>query len=893
MTLPFPTRTRLAARCLGLTGLAFCAALLSTPSSLEAQSTWTNPFSSDWDNAANWDTAFFPNAADADAVFNAGLPLFNSTVTLNAVDITVGTIQINNATSSTITDRTITFNDSSSAQIQFNSGNWTIASDIVLDSSLTLTGGSSGTVSGSIADGAANSIVKSGAGTVILSSNNTFTGTTQVNAGVLQLDALNALGGTSAVTLNGGATLRQNAVGPVINNAASVTLNDTSVFDLNGSPEVIGSLAGGAATSVTLGAGSLTTGVNNSSTNYAGIISGTGGLTKQGAGTQTLSGANTYTGPTSVNGGRLDVNGSLNSAVTINGGGTFGGTGSVPSVVATAGSVVAPGNSIGTLTIAGNGTPAFTQAAGSTYQAEINNGGTVPGVNNDLVLLTNAAATVSLAGTVNVQDTTGGGFYDAGTTYTILQTANPNGVGGETYDSVMDNLAIRDAVLIHNPNSVQVQLLRIAGDFAANSNTRNQRAVGTVLDGVNALAVGDLGAVLDQMVQLPNAQKAAVLDQLSGEIHASAAGNVVHSTGRFIDMVSRRLRSNSTGATGLYGPTVAPGAAMLMGSRPSIATGPFIQTSGGEFVVRAQGLGEPMFGGGYGSAAMAPLAPTVPSWGSTWASGYGVGGDVDGDGNGNPFDYDMAGTVFGIERNLTPLFLMGLVGGYSHSNVDMNRPRSSAEVDSYHAGVYAHLTEGIAYSTALVAYGYQDYDTTRQIMIPGPMPITRSARANYHGDELSAYFEKGLNLSYAGWRIQPLVGIQYIAMEREDFRETGAGAVGLLVNEDHVNSLRLSAGGRIAPELPEGFFGAIIPELRGRFVHELLDDDQAISASFAGAPGGNFIVNSAELGRNFGIVGAGLNAQLTPAVNLFVDYDFTFSSSLEAHAGSGGLEFLW
>jgi len=54
-----------------------------------------------------------------------------------------------------------------------------------------------------------------------------------------------------------------------------------------------------------LGAGSLTTGANNTSTTFSGAISGAGALVKTGSGILTLSGSNTYTGTTSVNGGSL------------------------------------------------------------------------------------------------------------------------------------------------------------------------------------------------------------------------------------------------------------------------------------------------------------------------------------------------------------------------------------------------------------------------------------------------------------------------------------------------------------------------------------------------------------------------------------------------------------
>ena len=54
---------------------------------------------------------------------------------------------------------------------------------------------------------------------------------------------------------------------------------------------------------------------NAGSTTFADVLSGSGGLIKQGTSTLTLTGANTYTGPTSVQQGFLFVNGSLTSNV--------------------------------------------------------------------------------------------------------------------------------------------------------------------------------------------------------------------------------------------------------------------------------------------------------------------------------------------------------------------------------------------------------------------------------------------------------------------------------------------------------------------------------------------------------------------------------------------------
>ncbi|WP_369418082.1 autotransporter outer membrane beta-barrel domain-containing protein, partial [Neorhizobium galegae] len=126
----------------------------------------------------------------------------------------------------------------------------------------------------------------------------------------------------------------------------------------------IQSLAGSG--TVVLGAQTLT--ITNANDTFAGVIGGTGGLTVTG-GSQTLSGVNTYTGVTTVSGGRLAVNGSITSPVATSGAGILGGTGTIFGDVTNAG-VVAPGNSIGTLTIAGNYT-----GTGGTLEVEAVLGG--------------------------------------------------------------------------------------------------------------------------------------------------------------------------------------------------------------------------------------------------------------------------------------------------------------------------------------------------------------------------------------------------------------------------------------------------------------------------------------------------------------------------------------
>lgn len=137
---------------------------------------------------------------------------------------------------------------------------------------------------GNIATGT-GSFTKDGSGSVQLFGTNSYTGVTTVNAGLLSLAGGNAIEDSGEVVVNGG--------------VLTVTTS-----------ERIGSLAGGAGTSVQLNAETLTAGGNNLSTAYDGVISGTGSFDKEGSGTLTLSGANDLTGNMRLNQGGLTIAGS-------------------------------------------------------------------------------------------------------------------------------------------------------------------------------------------------------------------------------------------------------------------------------------------------------------------------------------------------------------------------------------------------------------------------------------------------------------------------------------------------------------------------------------------------------------------------------------------------------
>lgn len=229
----------------------------------------------------------------------------------------------------------------------------------------------------------AGNVVYGGVSTLTLQGVNTYTGTTTINSGILSLNGGNAIADTGQVNIAGTVGTR------TLNLAAS---------------ETIGSLKGVAGSLVTLNNKTLTTG-DAGDTTFAGVISGAGGgLTKQGAGTFTLSGSNTYTGATTVTAGTLLVSGSLASNVTVNGG-VFGGTGTATGATVNAGAALQGGDGAtasGALSLAGNVTLAdnslikLTLGSAGSHSSLARTGGTWVFDSNQAFSFINAGANVGM-----------------------------------------------------------------------------------------------------------------------------------------------------------------------------------------------------------------------------------------------------------------------------------------------------------------------------------------------------------------------------------------------------------------------------------------------------------------------------------------------------------------
>ncbi len=267
-------------------------------------------------------------------------------------------------------------------------------------------------------------------GTLTLLGTNTYTGTTTVAGGTLIVgtnapnNANGAFGkATSDVTLgvaggNTDATILISGPYTVGRNIRIATANNTDtgtrVLTLGGNTADVAAFSG----AIYLGTANQTskgvtlTAASGGKVTFSGVIQNPTGqdaneaaaaaainaVTKVGLGTVVLSNANTYTGKTLVNEGTLLVNNTSGSGtgtgpVIVNANGTLGGTGTIAgAVTVAAGGNLAPGTSIGTITL-GNGldmSDPSSPGANMTWElATLTDSSTgTPGVDFDFVKLT-------------------------------------------------------------------------------------------------------------------------------------------------------------------------------------------------------------------------------------------------------------------------------------------------------------------------------------------------------------------------------------------------------------------------------------------------------------------------------------------------------------------------
>jgi autotransporter-associated beta strand protein len=404
-----------------------------------------------------------------------------------------------------------------------------------------------------------SSLVKIGAGTMLLASSNSFSGTTTVNGGALVLGDPNSLS-LSTFNASGSGTL-------------SFGTLPSATF---------GGLTGSGTLSLTNGAGSapvaLTVGANSNNSTFSGTLTdaGLGGsLTKIGTGTLTMAGNNTYSGPTAVSNGALAVSGSLrNTAVTVASGATLAGSGNA---FIGGGNVNVNGGGALGLAVANSAAP-LTLANGLTLGSTAGGYGAGNYANLNYVLGASGIQPISLGGSALALNS-GGGFVNVTGpsiigNYTLMSFGGTNGSGQFSLSpsSVAQSVTVgRDVyTLVENPTSLQLAITGVPNPgvayfYGAVSSVWNDLSNSTSCNwslDINGTqdATNFPGAPTDVIMSATNQSGSAVATTLGANfvinslnINSQAASTTIGNPGDTTTLTINALADSHTNSSGYTG----------------------------------------------------------------------------------------------------------------------------------------------------------------------------------------------------------------------------------------------------------------------------------------------------------------------------------------------------
>ncbi|MGX5776916.1 autotransporter-associated beta strand repeat-containing protein [Methylorubrum zatmanii] len=408
------------------------------------------------------------------------------------------------------------------------------------NTTLTIDAAERTTLSGNLSLGSGG-LVKNGRHDLTLSGNNSFSGTTTINAGSLIVTNSAALGDASgSVVVNDGALALYGLNGPVAIGAKSLTLTASSDYDgafysLQGDNSYAGpiTLAGNSRISAFNGSLTLSGGIGGAGKNLVfatdasatlivsgAIATGSGSVAFTEGGTAILTAANTYTGGTAVGGGTLQIgnggtSGSIAGDVVTKYQGTAGTLAFNRSDAVTYAGVISGSGALeqkgpGTLTLTGTNTyTGLTTVSGGTLR--IGDGGTAGAIAGDIqddaAVVFDRADDVAFLGSIN-----GTGTLEKKGAGTLTLSSLSSPAGGTTVSAgtlrlsggqLGGGVAVRSGAAIEGDPTVSAATL--TGPLTLNGGaTLRMQAGGTTALSVDALAMNP-GALLAATLGTPSA----------------------------------------------------------------------------------------------------------------------------------------------------------------------------------------------------------------------------------------------------------------------------------------------------------------------------------------------------------------------------------------------------
>ncbi|WP_221305979.1 autotransporter domain-containing protein [Parapusillimonas granuli] len=677
------------------------------------------------------------------------------------------------------------------------------------------------------------SLIKQGEARLTLAGNNSYAGGTRIDNGTVRITSDANLGARSGMlTLQGGA----------LQASGTTTLNrDVKVNASQSIGQIGGSVFGG----------TFEVDPNVVLTLADNTLSGTGDIRKTGQGELDIRSRDEGKRKlTQVDLGTLAVNTSTpyqSERIVVERNAFLQGSGTIVGKTEIRGQAQ-PGNSIGTLNVVGD----LVIQEGGSYQFEV---------------ATRSADYLHVTGNI-IMD--GDVVVDVETNEKVSDQRYPLfGYTGTLTGLDYDSLEVSPFLRANLEQGNQRVDIAFARDFTWPADTAGQRAMAAHLNAAfRQEDQGDLNNVFDALDDTGTAPAARrALDVLSGQSIGNALTAGAIQQGQFTRALEDRLAARRGGRD-------AQGVATPLSTRSgSSGLGGALQT-----VASSVSNGNAAGGSRPGTASVDEV--------SVWARAMGGPSKVRGAG---AFSMTNFGVLAGLDKTFGD-HLVGASFGYGNFSVDGNQG-GDTDADVYQIALYGSARKNSFFLDGTAAYSHADYKTKRALEFGG---MSRVARGKSRGDNFGLSLKSGLHLQYSGLAVEPSLGFDWYHLKRGGFSETGADAAGLDVKSQKLDLVMPSIGVRVSSTHEFGS-RTLTPELSARYYYNAGDTKSDTRAALIGAPAGTpgFVATSTGLGRNIGVVSAGLSVQNDEKLRFFARYELAVDNHTTANAFSVGLQYRW
>ncbi len=178
------------------------------------------------------------------------------------------------------------------------------------------------------------------------------------------------------------------------------------------------------------------------------------------------------------------------------------------------------------------------------------------------------------------------------------------------------------------------------------------------------------------------------------------------------------------------------------------------------------------------------------------------------------------------------------------------------------------------YVDAYAGYSNIDYVSTRTVIFG---LINGRARGTTDGDQFIAGFTAGNDWNFGPFTIGPQLKLDYSNTSIDSYSEKGAPVLyNMRYRDQTIHSLTTSLGGQ-ASYAQSLFLGVVQPHARLYWVHEYKDGSRRLPKSMSLDSTSSFTVKTDSPDRDYMVFGGGVSTVLPHGVQLFADYETTFS----------------